>query len=195
MNAIATPATTPAPIGPIIIPTKKSIKYHDPTPYTRDIYEAVVSEHAVADDKHPWLDAPSHQMNVQTSSGDYWNVIGTLNWCDGDIADARNFNRGEFQQRLRAFVNTQTISLCTGYYHTTARLWVVLKPLFEQRKTDTQTRKRIVGHIALIGKDWFNRVCEDVSWAEPFFDPNATVNFEGEFMRYYGWNVSRGVSV
>jgi hypothetical protein len=125
----------------------------------------------------------------------YWTAIGKLNWCDGDIADARNFNKVEFQRRIKTFDNTQLIRLCTGYYHTTARLWAVLKPLFEQRKTDTQTRKRIVGHIALIGEDWFNRVCEDVSWAEPFFDPNAPVNFEEEFRRCYGWEVSRGIFI
>lgn len=139
---------------------------------------------------HPWMAHPTRGSMSWTDDKirRFWLLCELLNWCGRDIDGASNYNFAKARRWISGNHRSDTEILATGYYYMTMGLYPLLTDLFEKYNYDEKHRYQMTGHLVLMGQEYYNRACEDISWYEPFIELKSCANFESAFRQaaYYG---------
>lgn len=146
-----------------------------------------------ADDKHPFIvyKKPGYHRNEYTmdyyrraysrwtedSTRQFWRQVDHINWCFQDIEHS-GFNFEAIRRHIhRSMSDDHLVVLCTGYYHYTKVLFKWLEPLFKKYKLTDIEKVAAASHIAMLGKNWYNLMIDDITVIEPIIQNKTYVNF------------------
>jgi len=178
------------------------------TMFTRQVN---VSEPKANDAGHPFIQyrTPEYRRNDytldyyrrscsrwnSTYTKRFWKVVDQINWCFQDL-EYSNFNFTAIERYIsRSAQSEDLVILCTGYYYYTKVLFGWLTSLFEKYNLDGKEKIAVISHIAMLGKNWYNLMIEDISIAEPIFENKGYTDFHDLLTRSLSRDISTYIAM
>jgi hypothetical protein len=179
--------------NPLILFEDEKFKCATVKPNTRSCYINISLSNKSDNHTHPFINLDYSDDDVDRrivynkspyykwdkyNTNEFWKITSAINWCYGDIYyDDYDFKSVEqWIEKSQVHVETMVI-LCTGYYYYTQKLYELLTPYFEKYNLTYVDRYAVVSHIAVLGKEWYDLLIDDITVVKPIIKTGNYVNF------------------